>query len=65
MIFSTTQAASRPFAIVLSLAFVAGFWLPTISTPAHAADTAVHETAPRDGAVTRIVIAAPAAPALM
>jgi len=54
---------------MLSLAFVAAFWLPTISTPAHAApaaEAAVHEAPQSEAAFgNRIVIAAPVAPALM
>ncbi|GFE73101.1 MULTISPECIES: hypothetical protein [Novosphingobium] len=67
--FSPAQAASRPAAAMLSLAFVAAFWLPTISTPAHAApaaEAAVHEAPQSEAAFgNRIVIAAPVAPALM
>lgn len=58
MIFSNPQKASRPVAAVLAMAFVAAFWLPTVSTPAEAADTSVPDQ-------TVLVIAAPVAPALM
>jgi len=58
MIFSQSQKASRPVAAVLAMAFVAAFWLPTISTPAEAADTPVSDRAV-------LVIATPVAPALM
>jgi hypothetical protein len=58
MIFSNPQIASRPVAVVLAMAFVAAFWLPTISTPAEAAATTVSSRAV-------LVIAAPVAPALM
>ena len=61
MIFSYSQTASRPVAAVMALAFVAAFWLPTVSSPAQAADAV--NSARSEHAL--VVIVAPAAPALM
>lgn len=65
MVFSYNPAASRPFAILLSAVFVAACWLPTISAPAQAADRAASSSYGLSDRGARIVIAAPAAPALM
>jgi hypothetical protein len=65
MVFSHNPAVSRPFAILLSAAFVAACWLPTISVPAQAADGAAASSYGLSDQGARIVIAAPAAPALM
>lgn len=61
MLFSNSLCASRPVAAVLALAFVAAFWLPTISSPARAAN--VVPSAGSEHAL--VVIVAPAAPTLM
>jgi len=61
MIVSNSQSASRSVAVILALAFVAAFWLPTVSSPVQAAGAASSQQA--EHAV--LVIVAPAAPVLM
>ena len=57
------QKASRPLAVALAVMFTAASWLPTVSTPAEAADR--QPASAESGTHMTIVIAASAAPALM
>ncbi|MCJ2180410.1 hypothetical protein [Novosphingobium album (ex Hu et al. 2023)] len=58
MTHQETQRTFRPFAVVLAVAAVMTFWIPTVTTPAHS-------QAPAASAV--VVVAAPGAyaPVLM
>ncbi|WP_395330222.1 hypothetical protein WBP06_17285 [Novosphingobium sp. BL-8H] len=60
---SLMHKASRPLAVALAVMFMTAFWLPTVSTPAKAAD--VMPAAAQTSLHVTIVVAAPAAPALM
>lgn len=60
---SQMQKASRPLAVALAVLFTTAFWLPTVSTPAEAADR--QPASAEAGLHMTIVVAAPTAPVLM
>ncbi|MFC0683276.1 hypothetical protein [Novosphingobium clariflavum] len=60
---SQMHKASRPLAVALATLLTTAFWLPTVSTPAEAAD---HRPISAEASANlTIVIAAPSAPVLM
>ncbi len=63
MIQSQMQKASRPLAVALAVVFTTACWLPTVSTPAQAADR--HPAPVEAGTHLTIIVTAPVAPALM
>lgn len=57
------QKPSRPLAVMLAVVFTTAFWLPTVSTPAQAADRA--SITLDAGTHMTIILPAPVAPAMM
>ncbi|WP_395392018.1 hypothetical protein WBP07_14255 [Novosphingobium sp. BL-8A] len=60
---SQMQKAYRPLAVALAVVFTTAFWLPTVSTPAQAADRSPVKV--EAGTHMTIILAAPVAPAMM